>query len=195
MEKDNSRARRRNLVILLVIIGIGAGITPLLVYNYNLSQNRNPTPWSVVVFGSGTSGNVTIPYDDLTSGFYTIVNDVAFFINNRLNFNYTYMYTGVSVWDLLEKSGVLAPNATGIRFWSEDNYRCEVIPINLVQNHKFQVILGYIQDGKFLKSKVQGGDGPLRSVINFTVSQLMEPPTYNSQFWVKYTNAIEVIVS
>jgi len=30
-------------------------------------------------------------------------------------------------------------------------------------------------------------------MINLSVTMQMSPPTYNSQFWVKYVNGIEVI--
>lgn len=184
---------KRNAGILLSVVGVGAVVVPLLVYNYTQLQERNTNPWNVFIFGSGTTGNVTISYDELRSGKYQILHEGKFDILNRLDYSYTYSYTGVVLWDLLEQSGVVAPNATEFRFWAEDNYRCEPLPLSLAESYPTEVILAWEEDNKILKPRRKGGDGPLRSVVNLTISQLLDPPTYNSQFWVKYTNAIEII--
>ena len=181
--------KKRNLIILLVIVGVSASTIPLILYNISV---QNPNPWEVRIFGSGVNGTITISYDDLISGEYLQVENRVFDILNRLNYTYSYTYTGVSVWDVLQKSGILYPNATKFRFSSEDNYICDWLPLNISSSNPEKVILAYIEDGKFLETKIMGGYGPMRSVVDITLVQQFNPPTYNSQFWVKYTNGIEV---
>ncbi len=153
----------------------------------------NTDVWNLKIYGSGVTEVTLIPYSDITSGKYRSVQDAKFAILNQYNYNYTYYYSGASIWDILEDNGIVEPSATKMRFIASDNYRSEFIPLSLVRNNPDLAIIGYEENGHILEEQSKGGDGPLRSMVNLSVTQQMIPPTYNSQFWVKYVNGIEVI--
>ncbi len=159
---------------------------------YNLTT-VNTDVWNLKIYGSGTTDEILVPYSDIVSDKYLSVQDGEFVILNKFNFTYTFFYSGASIWDILEDNGVVAGYATQLRFVASDNYKSEFIPLSLVRDNPNLVIIGYEENGKILEEQSKGGTGPLRSMVNLSVTIQMSPPTYNSQFWVKYVNGIEVI--
>lgn len=175
----------RNIKITIFFIIITGITVPLIAYNFTI---RNDVHWELLINGN-VSKEIDISYQDLVDGKYgTVVNQTYQFLDiegHRAN----YTYTGVSVWNILSETHVLNNNSTAIEFKSYDLYVTSPLNLTKIQEYPNLTIIAYKLNGKFLTTKEQGGDGPLRAIIDLSVTT----PTYNSQYWAKYVNEIYVI--
>jgi DMSO/TMAO reductase YedYZ molybdopterin-dependent catalytic subunit len=94
--------------------------------------------------------------------------------------NGVFTYTGVTVWNLLQKAGV-SDNATSAYVLASDAYGA-VLTLKEIKSDS-QIVLAYMQDGAMIKSQADGGWGPLRLVIG--------SDAYANR-WVKWVVSITV---
>ena len=94
--------------------------------------------------------------------------------------NGVFNFTGVTLWSLLELSGI-SENATSVYVQASDSYGSTFSIQEIEQNNQY--LIAYAKDGQPLESRDKGGTGPIRLVIG---------SDQYSQRWVKYVVNIEV---
>ena len=159
---------RRNFYILVASICVGLTVFWLSIYaviilDVDLFQDPN----TIKIKGSGVNQEITIHLDDLKSSKYTQVIDQTFFFRNRVGSTYERVYTGVSLWSILEIENMLNDDPSRLTFTlrGRDAYSSpQPLNLSIAQNFPGLVILAYYEDGQPLF-----GDGPLRSVLNQSV--------------------------
>lgn len=122
---------------------------------------------------------------------YTVVNNQFFEGLNNYGTMLTGYFTGAELYDILVKTGVIAYNPTKLCFKATDGYVSDFLNITDIQKYPSEVIIAWAEEGQALKSQSQGGDGPLRSIVNITIAPNIAPDSVTS-FWVKYCNEIYV---
>ena len=140
---------------------------------------------------------------------YQTETDKEFFVKNSFDNDLTEKVTGVQLWDVIQKNKVDISNATVIVFYANDGYKSFALPIDIVKNHPSEVLIVTHEWGQKLKTKEDGGTGPLKIYVGYDVvvndpavikifedtSPKYDPSVgvYNSAYVVKYCNAIEFI--
>jgi hypothetical protein len=179
---------RRNFYILVASICIALTAFWLTIYamitlNINLFQNPN----TIKINGSGVKGEITINLNELKSSKYNQVIDQKFFIENRVGNTYEKVYSGVSLWSILEVEDILNDNPDSLTFilWGRDAYRSpQPLNLSIAKNYPDLVIIAYMENGYPLF-----GDGPLRSALNQSVMPIGEVA---SQYSVQQLALIEI---
>lgn len=179
---------RRNFYILVASICIGLLVFWLIVYalitlDVDLFQNPN----TIKLKGSGVKGEITIDLNDLKSSKYTQIIDQTFFFQNTVGNTYEKVYSGVSLWSILEVEDILNRDPSSLTFilWGRDSYRSpKPLNLSIAQLYPKLVIIAYAQDGQPLF-----GDGPMRSVLNQSV---MPNGEVCSQYSVQELTSIEI---
>ena len=175
----------RNVKI-FIFFAVIVGITiPFLTYNY---ETQNPIIWEVSIYGNVTE-EVTIPYEALANGTYGLIEDRTFYYKNSFGTEEYHTVTGPSLWHVLNQTGVLRGNSTQVYFRSVDNYETGTLDIAEVEAHPEYAVLAFKYDGEILKPKSEGGDGPIRGVVDFNLTT----PDTNTGYWAKYLNQIIII--
>ena len=65
-------------------------------------------PDKITIEGNGTSSSVTLSITELTSGKYDLVEDKTFHIKNSFETEYEVVYSGISLWSIIEEENLLA---------------------------------------------------------------------------------------
>jgi len=186
----------RNLKI-SIFFGIIIGFTvPLIGYNFMLLEQEgnqiyvwNPIDWNLKIRGN-VKYEATIPYQALINGTYgTIANQTFHFLNSYGTY-YLTNYTGVSVWRLLSDLNILNEGATGIWFKSVDLYETPGIPLSKVEEFPNLTIVAYKVNNINLTTRERGGTGPIRSIVNLSITEPTEEG--NGMYWAKYLTTIMV---
>lgn len=178
----------RNIKIFIffsVIIGI---TIPLLLYNFEV---QNPIVWELKISGN-VDEEVIIQYQALINGTFGIISDKEFYFINSFGTELYFVFTGVSLWRILNQTGVLCENRSQIQFYfrAYDNYETGKLNLADLQAHPNDVIVAFKQKGVgYLRPKIEGGDGPLRAVVEYNLTK----PYPNSQYWAKYLNEIIIL--
>lgn len=179
---------RRNLTLFFLILGIGGLTTGLAIYS--IITYYDPLGSSQVVLiieGPLLPSPISITDHDLKTNF-SIIDNQYFLGNNSFGSILSGYYTGASVFSILEETGVMDRNPIRIRFQSPDAYYSDFIPLNLVQNFPYEIIIAWARNGQALTPLSLGGEGPLRSLVNRTVI----PSNINTPYWVKDCTKIYV---
>jgi len=137
----------------------------------------------VVVITGKVKEELKLSLSDIKSDKYTQVKDKVFKIVTRVEPHY-YVYSGATLWSILETEDILESDATTFIFVGKDGYESPE-PLSLkdvAEKFENDVILAYEQDGEPLYD-----DGPIRSVINDSAIPSGE---YSSQYSV--SNLVEV---
>lgn len=178
---------RRNFYILVASICVGLSVFWLNIYAFIiLDIDLFQDPNTIKIKGSGVNGEITINIDDLKSSKYTQVIDQTFFIiNNAQNPDYR-VYSGVSLWSILEIESLLIYDSSQLTFTlrGRDAYSSKPLNLSIAQVNPELVILAYAEDGQPLF-----GDGPLRSVLNQSV---MPSGEVCSQYSIQQLASIEI---
>jgi hypothetical protein len=180
---------RRNFYILVASICIALTAFWLTIYavitlDINLFQNPN----TIKINGSGVKGDITINLNELKSSKYIQVIDQKFFFENRVGNSYEKVYSGVSLWSILEVEDILNDNPNSLTFilWGRDAYRSpQPLNLSIARDYPNLVIIAYAEGGYPLF-----GDGPLRSALNQSVMPIGE---VSSQYSVQQLALIEII--
>lgn len=160
----------------------------LIVYNYIQHKETINDYWNLTITGA-IEEDVVISYESLIGGeLFTIYNDIPFHMLNNFPKEWDITVAGVIVEDILNYvSDKILPSATGIYFKAADEYYTPTIPLTFITGTNVMVI--YKENGEVLKSKTEGGDGPLRGIVNFSFTD----PEPNSIFYAKYLNQIVIV--
>jgi len=183
---------RRNFYILVASICIGLTIFWLNIYAFIiLDVDLFQDPNTIKIKGSGVTGEITIHLDDLKSSKYTQVMDQTFHFRNSVSSDlYERVYSGVSLWSILEIENILNDEPSKLTFilCGRDAY-CSPKPLNLsiAQDNPELIILAYYEDSQPLF-----GDGPLRSVLNQSV---MPSGEVCSQYSIQQLASIKINIS
>ena len=165
---------RRNFYITIGAIVIGISIFWLSAYAFVLLdidpfQNlRNLTGGEDTVVLT-IEGNVNQPIDltlsDLKSDKYDQVVDQTFHLINAIGNAVDLIFSGVSLWSILEEEELLTVSSSTFLFIGGDGYYSETpLALSLAEENSELVILAYEQDGQPLFLA-----GPVRSIINASV--------------------------
>ena len=177
----------RYVLISLFFLSLIGFTIPLIIYNLN---QRNPDPLVIIISGN-VSHEVSYTYDEIVVGEYGLVENKQFTFLNQYNTRYEVNYTGVSVWTLLSYTEILNSNATTIYFKSWDSYTTATLNLTDVEQNSENIIIAFKQGDRFLTNSSDDG-GPFRAIVDLSVTEAFDPPTYCSQFWAKYVNEIIV---
>lgn len=178
----------RNLKIIsffgILILSCGS----LIIYNYLDHKETLNDYWNLTITGA-VEEDIVISYEDLIGGqLFTIHYDVSFHLLNNYPREWDITVSGVTVEDILNYIGdKILPTASAIYFKGSDEYCTPEIPLTYISGTNVMVI--FEENGEILKPKTEGGNGPLRSIVDFSFTD----PDPNSIYWVKYLNQIVIV--
>ncbi|TXT65006.1 MAG: hypothetical protein BAJALOKI1v1_480015 [Promethearchaeota archaeon] len=189
--------KSRNFYILIASVVVGLSIFWLNVYafieleiDYNsyIEQQTAPDLTPISIEGSGIKGGKRIvTVSQLKSLTFQQVFNKPFTIMNRYLNQYTIIYSGVSLWSVLDRLDLLTRPAEQLsfQFYAADGYKSPS-PLSLViaKNYTTSVILAYEKNGQPLLD-----EGPIRSVIEQSV---MPEGLFSSQYCVKMLTRIVI---
>jgi DMSO/TMAO reductase YedYZ molybdopterin-dependent catalytic subunit len=175
----------RNLKILTLFAAIIAVTIPFLFYNYSV---QNPILWELKITGN-VNQEITIQYQQIVNGTFGLVEDRPFFFKNSYGTEYWENYTGASLWQILNQTGVLPVNATQFYFRSVDNWVTNPLLLDDISAHPDFVLIAFKLGDEILLPKDQGGNGPLRAIVDYNLTK----PNVNSEYWAKYVNTVIII--
>ncbi|MHA1584587.1 MAG: hypothetical protein ACTSVU_03645 [Promethearchaeota archaeon] len=198
------KSRTRNIIFAGVIFGLILG--SLFYYNWQQYQDIQKKYGQchdsacLRIYGS-------IPYErfvgitELMNGTFERVENITYFTLNSFNNSLSTTISGVLLWDILQKTGIDLSDAQYFRFESNDGYKTFEIPISLLRNHPEGFFIITQIDGEPIHPKSEGGDGPLKSGVLFSVLQenaemqqiftkYNQDFVHNSKFNVKCLDAI-----
>ncbi len=187
--------KTRNFYLLIASVVIGLSIFWLNVYafieldiDYQAYQQQQTQPdlTPITIEGTGIKGGrAIVTVSQLKSLSFQQVYYKQFLIMNRLYNQYIKVYTGVTLWSVLDRLDLLARPVEELtfRFYAYDGYASPK-PLSLIiaKNFSTSVILAYEENGLPLTS-----DGPIRSVIDQSVVPEGE---FSSQYCVKMVSSI-----
>jgi DMSO/TMAO reductase YedYZ molybdopterin-dependent catalytic subunit len=193
--------KKRNFYILVAAICVGTTCFWVSLYNFAL-YDINPLEHIeksiseltegeiedeeivLTIKGSGIEDELKLTLSEIKSDKYRQVKDKEFHFKNSVGTEWDAVYSGVSLWSILEAEDILKPEASSFLFIGEDGYEAPTtLSLSLAENNEDQVILAYEKDGEPLYEK-----GPLRSVIDYEVI----PEYYNSQYSVYNLRYVEI---
>ena len=189
----------RNFYISVVSICIAITCIWLSAYNYvrldidpieytqrsfsTIFEGEQEEDETVVVITGKVKEELRLSLSEIKSDKYTQVKDKVFNIVTQVEPHY-YVYSGVTLWSILETENILEPDATTFTFIGSDGYESPE-PLSLkevAQKYQNDVILAYEYDGDPLYE-----EGPIRSVID---DDAIPPGEYSSQYSV--SNLVEI---
>ena len=142
----------------------------------------------LLISGSGITANYSMTLTEVKSDKYTQVKNHTYHLKNSLDIEYDLVFSGVSLWSILEVEALLSgtPAELTFQFVASDGYSSpSPLNLSLAQSFPDLVIIAYEEDGNPLID-----DGPLRSVVN---QSLLMSGQYASQYSVQHLT--EIIIS
>jgi len=182
---------KRNFNIFVVIIIIGMSVFWLSVYSFtildidplqNIKNIFRGEDNVVVTIKGNVVEEFELKLSDIKSDEYLQVLNKNFHIVNAIGREYDVIYTGVSLWSILEVENLLNPDSSTFLFVGGDGYYAETsLPLSLAENNSEQVILAYEQDGQPIFF-----EGPVVSAVDHELI----PDKANTHYTVKYLKTI-----
>ena len=142
----------------------------------------------LLISGSGITANYSMTLTEVKSDKYTQVKNHTYQLKNSLDIEYDLVFSGVSLWSILEVEALLSgtPAELTFQFVASDGYSSpSPLNLSLAQSFPDLVIIAYEEDGNPLID-----DGPLRSVVN---QSLLMSGQYASQYCLQQLT--EIIIS
>jgi hypothetical protein len=155
-----------------------------------LEFNPFEDPDKITIEGNGTSSSITLSITDLTSGKYDLVEDKTFHIKNSVGTEYDVVYSGISLWSIIEEENLIIQSASGLefRFYARDGYSSpKFLNLSIVEANSDLIILAFEENGIPLSV-----EGPLRSVMDQSV---MPEGEYSSQYSVQKLTKISIRIA
>ncbi|TXT54716.1 MAG: hypothetical protein BAJALOKI2v1_740019 [Promethearchaeota archaeon] len=181
----------RNFKILVASIIVGIVIFWFLVYSFvslgvdpleNIRDLFGEEEEVVLTIKGEVSEELELTLSDLKSDQYTQVENQQFEFKNSFGRSFNKTYNGVSLWSILERSGISTSSSETFTFVASDGYHSEKpLDLSLAEEYEDYVIIAY--GGEDFN---ENEDGTLRSVIDRRVI----PNETNTRFWVKYLTNI-----
>jgi len=141
----------------------------------------------ITIEGTGIDHDVDLTLTELKSDKYQQIKDKTYFFINSFGSEYQIIFSGVSLWSILEVEGILNadPSSLTFRFYARDGYSSpHPLNLSIAQNNPDLVILAYERDGAPLFE-----EGPLYSIVDRTV---IPPGEFNSQYSVQLLKTIVI---
>ena len=140
---------------------------------------------TIVVITGNVKEELRLSLSEIKSDKYTQVKDKVFKIVTQVEPHY-YVYSGVTLWSILETEDILESDATTFTFVGEDGYESpESLSLeDVAEKYETDVILAYEIDGDPLYE-----DGPIRSVID---DDAIPSGEYSSQYSVRNLKEIKI---
>ena len=185
---------KRNFNILIASIAIGMTAFWLSLYNFIL-LDINPFEYIqdqfsadddivVTIKGEGVKKEFILSLSDIKSSKYYQVEDKQFHFINAIGKEFDKIYSGVSLWSILEEEDILKASASTFIFIGSDGFHsAKPLSLELAEDNMDDVILAYEDNGEPLFN-----DGPVRSVIDYDVI----PDEITTHYWVQNLKYIQI---
>jgi hypothetical protein len=180
----------RNFYIIVASIVIGFGTFWIMMIAF-LEFDPFEDPNKIEIRGTGTLGTVTLSISELTSGRYDLIEDRTFHIKNRYDTEYDIIYSGISLWSIIEEENIIvqASSELEFRFYSRDGYSSpKFLNLSIVENNPELVILANEENGVPLPTT----EGPLRTVMD---QSIMPEDEFSSQYSVQKLSYIIINIT
>lgn len=186
-------AKPKPVIIIASIVGVlvvaSAVVLPWYFIVYQNKPSEFPT-WDLEFFGDTVDQSVNVTYEDIREEF----NATTFSLNHTewgdQSFSEIRNYTGVSLWDIIEYSGVDHGTANALRFVAKDGSVSPELSLVDVENNKSMIIVYYIEEETLLSGPKHGGNGYLMSAVNYTINESLK----SSDFNLKWLVGIEFVI-
>lgn len=181
--------KMRNFYISVVSVIIGLTVFWLIMIA-SLEFDPFEDPNKITIEGNGVSTTISISVSELTSRRYDLVEDKTFHIKNRVGTEYDVVYSGISLWSILEEENLLLHSSSILefRFYGRDGFSSpKFLNLSIVEANPDLVILAFEENGVPLSL-----EGPLRSVID---QSIMPEGEYNSHYCVAKLNKIIIRIA
>ena len=168
--------KTRNFYMIVASVMIGLAIFWLMMIAF-LEFNPFVDPNKITIDGDGTTTSISISISELTSGKYDLVEDQTFHIKNKYDVEYDEVYSGVSLWSILDIENLLVHSSSLLefRFYARDGYSSpKFLNLSIVETYPNLVILATEENGV----PIAMDKGPLRSVMD---QSIMPESEYSSQ--------------
>lgn len=182
---------KRNFNILVASIIIGISVFWLSAYSFlildidpfhNIKDIFEGDDTVVITIKGNVVEEFELTLSELKSDKYTQVKDKTFHLINAIGREFDTVYSGVSLWSILEVENLLGSGASTFLFIGADGYYAETpLSLALAENNSEQVLIAYEQDGEPIFF-----DGPVMSAINYSVI----PDEITTHFTIKYLKTI-----
>ncbi|MBD3353341.1 MAG: molybdopterin-dependent oxidoreductase [Candidatus Lokiarchaeota archaeon] len=173
-------SRNQKILFILLTAVIVTGISvPLILLNLNSLNNNS---WTLTLKGE-VSQEVSINLQDIYDETYGTAYTREFLYKNEYGTQYTNEYTGIRLWDIIQNTSIdIDTEADSFYFQGIDGWFSPIISLSDLENNPEMFIVCFKENGEFLKYKNEGGDGPLRAVVDFAITD----PDPNAKYWSKY---------
>jgi len=159
---------KRNFYILIASISVGMSIVWLSIYGivvlevdpfWNLNND------GIITITGNVKEDLSLSLEDIKSSKYYQVEDQLFHFINAIGREFDEIYSGASLWSILEVEDVLEADASSFQFIGSDGFTSpKPISLTLAEDNLNLVILAYERDGIPLFEQ-----GPIRSIVDFSV--------------------------
>jgi hypothetical protein len=180
-----------NFSILVAGIIIGMSVFWLSVYAfiildidpfYNLRTIFGDEDTVVLTIKGNVNRELQLSVSDIKSDNYEQVVDKSFHFVNAIGREFDEIYSGASLWSILEEENIIGMGASTFLFIGGDGYWAKTpLPLTLAQNYTDQIIIAYEKDGDPIYF-----DGPLRSIVDYELI----PDKINTHYAIKYLKTI-----
>lgn len=182
---------KRNFSILVAGIIVGLSVFWLSAYAfiildidpfYNLRNIFGNEDTVVLTIKGNVNRELQLSVSDIKSDRYEQVIDKTYHFVNAIGREFDEIYSGASLWSILEEENILNPGASSFLFIGGDGYWAETtLPLTLAENFTEQIIIAYEKDGEPIYF-----DGPLRSIVDHELI----PDKANTHYAIKYLKTI-----
>jgi len=164
MEKRNFNIMVTSIIIVMIIFWLSLYAFIILdVDPFQNIKNLLGDDEAVVTIKGNVNRELELTVSEFKSDKYIQVEDETFHFINAIGREYDVVYSGASLWSILEEENVLGLGASTFLFIGGDGYYAESpLPLSLAETYPNQIILAYEEDGEPLFL-----DGPIRSVIDY----------------------------
>ncbi len=172
----------RNMKVLVVIAIIVGASLPLVLWL--AFPQQSPIDWTITLYvDEGEQVNVTYQEITNTSLYTTFTNQHLVTIKYvSQNIDKDGLYTGISIWDLIQQSGINYSTANHIRFEASDGWMSPAIPLSLIESAGSLAAIVYDRVGGW-HDLVEYG--PLMPIINHSVTDSITSTRYSVKNFTK----------
>lgn len=181
--------KTRNFYMIVASVMIGLAIFWLMMIAF-LEFDPFVDPNEITIDGDGTTAPISISISELTSGKYDLIEDKTFHFKNKYDFESDVVYSGISLWSIIEVENLLTHPVLDLefRFYGRDGYSSpKFLNLSIVETYPDLVILATEENGVPLTI-----EGPLRSVMDQSV---MPEGEYSTQYSVQKLGLITINIA
>jgi len=182
---------KRNFNILVASIIIGISVFLLSAYScvileidpfHNIKNIFGDDDTIVITIKGNVVEEFELTLSELKSDKYTQVKDKTFHLINAIGREFDTVYSGASLWSILEVENLLGAGASTFLFIGADGYYAETpLSLSLAENNPEQVLLAYEKNRQPIFF-----EGPVMSAIDYSVIS----DEITTHFTIKYLKTI-----